>query len=568
MFMKMKKRSQVPDARTYTILFNGCATQQSAPESLGKVISIYHSMLTDRSPVKPNTIHMNAILKMCARSQNMDAMFAIADQLPPRGVRAPNNLTYTTILNALRIYAVNDLRSTLTDEQKESNRRKAMLDARRLWHDVSSRWRQGDLWIDEELVCAMGRILLLGGARDHDDIMSLVEQSMNIPRQVPRQASPKRAPTNTLPEPRSQEISSVGGRTQETVPTEIEPDTLKYGQDAAAVQDESHPSTTPEIETETTTLEDEAASIEEFESVILAKSPRTSTSAFTKPGPNTLSLLMQSILYLRLREPATKYWDILTKEYGIKPDAENYHAYLRVLRVARASTDVVKLLTEMPRWQMQDKTFRIAMSTCQRDKNNHRVFGNAGKILDIMQEARETPDITALNGYLDVAIAAPCYNKKASADGKRGLAKLAYGRQIQRALSRLGPSFFNLRSLLAYGRPSDTSHQSQESLSQDVLLLTRKMISAHDLLISKGLVPTDMHARLSAQRSKLSAFVTRFKSGNKFAANRPARLRAGTASQDNGDQNTNDSDEEEQLFIRDDYLDVGTAPMGQQQPAM
>jgi hypothetical protein len=561
MVMKMKKRSQVPDARTYTIIFNGCATQQSAPESLGKIISIYHSMLTDRSPVKPNTIHMNAILKLCARSQNMDALFAIADQLPSKGVRAPNNLTYTTILNALRIYAVNDLRSTLTPEQKEENRRKAMLDARRLWQDVSTRWWQGDLWIDEELVCAMGRILLL------DDIMSLVEQSMDIPRQVPRQAPPKRAPTHALPEPRSQEnVPSLGGRNQEPVSTEIESDTLKYDQDAAAVQDESQASITPEIETETTTQDEDAASMEQFESVILAESPRASVSTFAKPGPNTLSLLMQSILYLRLREPATKYWDLLTKEHVMKPDAENYHAYLRVLRVARASTDVVKLLTEMPRWYMQDKTFRIAMSTCQRDKNNRHVFGNAGKILDIMQEARETPDIASLYTYLEVAIAAPCYNKKISPNGKRGLSKLAYGRQLLRALSRLGPSFFNLRSLLAYGRMSDTGYESRESLSKDVLLLTRKMISAHDLLISKDLVPTAFHARLAAQRSKLSAFVTRFKDGNKFAANRPARLKADRVSQDKGEQNKND-DDEEQLFIRDDYLDFETAPNAQQQSA-
>ena len=552
--VKMKKRAQAPDARTYTIIFNGAANHPSANEALGRVLSIYQSMLLDRSPVRPNTIHVNAILKMCARAQNMEAMFAIADQLPPKGLRAPNNLTFTTIINALRIYAVNDLRSTLTPIQKNENRRQAMLDARRIWQDVSKRWQQGDLWIDEELACAMGRVLLLGAERDHDDILSLVEQTMNIRRQAPR-----------LPIPGQKNLIETGGRGSSATseagdlkprPRQRELDAANISQGAAADGTQSQEAVSSEDEPGTTQAELDAAFMDQFQSVLPTTSSLAPAGAYAKPGSNTLSLLMQSILFLRLKEPATKYWDLLTKEYGVRPDAENYHAYLRVLRVARASGDAVKLLIEMPRSYLQPKTFRIAMSTCLRDKKNRNVFANSGKILDIMQDTLEIPDMVALHTYLDLAMVAPLSDKVASGTARE--LQYAQGRQIIRALERLGPSFVNIRSLLVYGDTSGANNESRADFLQDVLALARKMISAHDTLIHKDLVPTSLHGDLIKQRSKLTAFVTRFKR-DKRQTTPPIKL------EDKHEEHV-ESKEDEQRSSRDDHSEPRNARPVQQAP--
>lgn len=514
---KMKKRAQVPDAQTYTIIFNGASKHPAASDALGRVISIYQSMLTDRCPVKPNTIHVNAIIKMCARAGNMDAMLAIADELPPRGLRAPNNLTYTTIINALRMYAVNDLGGTLTPEQKEVARQKTMLDVRRLWQEVITSWRKGDMWIDEELVCAMGRALLIGKAQDLDDIMSLVEQAMNIPRQAPRMViRPKKLIASRAQE--NADVGEDGGQEPKLAQTGSDTVTDSHDPSSSGVQS---PETTPiETGSEMSAFDNNDPVVDQFQSLTLTDSSRSPVNAYAKPGPNTLSLLMQCLLDLRSKEPAIKYWDLLTKQYGIRPDAENYHAYLRILRVARASSDTVKVLTEMPQHYMQTKTFRIAMSTCLRDKNNQHVFSNSGKVLDMMQQTQEAPDLKTLQTYLDLAMIAPLSSKMVSAHG----AKLTQGRQIIRALERLGPSVVNLRSLLVHGDTSGARSEPQEKTVQDTLILIRKMISAHDILIDRDLVPSPKLPELAAQRSKLASFITRVKHSKKGGAAQAVRM--------------------------------------------
>lgn len=504
----MKKRAQAPDARTYTIIFNGAANHPEAGDALGKVIAIYQSMLTDRSPIKPNTIHVNAILKTCARAQNIDAMFAIADKLPPKGIRAPNNLTYTTIINALRINALIDLRSTLTPIQKRANKRQAMLDARRVWQEVTKRWQQGDIWIDEELVCAMGRILLLGEERDHDDILSLVEQAMNVPRQAPR-----------LPIPAQDKMIKPGshgylGKGEE----EADVSEIGHGEEAVAKIERDDPQ--HEVQNQATSLTEselgatesdlEATFLDQFRAAIeVPSSSKMPGGTYAKPKSNTLSLLMQALLYLRLREPATKYWELFTKKYGVRPDADNYHAYLRVLRVARASSDAAKLLAEMPQSYLQAKTFRIAIATCQRDKNNHNAFANASKILDIMQGTQRVPDIVTLHAYLELAGYAPSLARAALND-KSNLQE-AQGKQLRGALDRLHGTLGTTTALLESGGTSHRGNESRQEFADNFMKLVQQMISSYDTLIQRDLVPAVMHKDLIKERSKLSAFITKTK---------------------------------------------------------
>jgi hypothetical protein len=485
----MKKRAQHPDPHTYTILFNGAAEKgekdaKSADFSLSKVMAIYYSMLSEKSLVKPNTIHLNAVIKMCARARNMDALFAIVDQMPPKGFGAANNLTYTTILNALRINTSSDdprdPTSDLTAMQKRQNARKAILDARRIWSHLTRRWRNGDIWIDEELVCAMGRILLLGVAQDKDDIMSLYEQAFNIPRLVPRMGTPDRQ----LIEPSAQG---------------------KY------------PST-PTSAIETPISEEQPGAVERFRDT-----PDTHFAIIKPgighalPGPNALSLLMKALFELYLIEPARKYWNILTTEMKVKPDQENYISFLRILRIARASTESVQLLQKMPLQDLKAKTFRISMSTCERDKRNRHAFSNATRIVDLMHTALREPDVSVLVRYLDIAMIAPAYSDQKSQD-KNDVSKAAQGKQILYALNRIHPSFLNLRAALLFDDISTRKDAAfrkavtnRRIFTHDVLSLTQSMISAYDSLMNKAMVPRDDYLELTKARNKLAAFVTKHK---------------------------------------------------------
>lgn len=502
----MKKRSQTPDARTYTIMFNGAASLPSAPANLGMIVSIYQSMLSDRSPVRPNTIHVNAILKLCARANNMEAMFAILDDLPPKGLRAPNNLTYTTVLNAIRRQAIVDLRQDLTLTQKKENKERVMLEARHVWRDVRKRWLQGDLWIDEEMVCAIGRMFLLGEEQDHDDIMSLIEQAMNIPRQAPRLPIPSQ---KKLLARKSQDRSaSSDGNIAKSASEqgEAEATAIETGVAADGIQDREVAA--PEREAGAHESDLNAAFLDQFHSALPTVSSQIPTGAYAKPGSNTLSLLLKSTLYLRLKEPSTKYWELLTKEYGVLPDPDNYACYLRVLRVARASSEAVDLLLQMPQSYLETKTFRIAMSTCNRDKHNPNVFANSEKILDIMRDTQEVQDIPVLTAYIEVALNARPSEKMPSRNTQD---KSAKGRQIMRALERIEPYFDNISSRLVKDDLSGLNNEIEELFLDEALELVGTMIRAHDLLMHRNLVPKSLESHLARERSKLTAFVTKYR---------------------------------------------------------
>jgi len=64
-------------------------------------LAVYNSMFAPNSAVTPNIIHTNAIINVCARGKDMDALWSVAGRLPERGPGAPDKWTFTTILNAL-----------------------------------------------------------------------------------------------------------------------------------------------------------------------------------------------------------------------------------------------------------------------------------------------------------------------------------------------------------------------------------------------------------------------------------------------------------------------------------
>jgi len=484
----MKKRAQFPDGHTYTILFRGCAEHKDTSHALEKVISIYRTMLLDKSKIKPSTIHVNAVLKMCARAGDINSMVTIAAEMPDHGPGSPDTLTYTTLLNALRMDAVTTLRDSLTPMQKRMNARKAILSGRHIWKDLTKRWAKGYLWIDEELVCAMGRLLAVGEAQDKDDVFHMIEQTMNIPRQV--------GPIGTADiDPSSAEEANNSQIAAPLVP--LMPPDGDYAESESQIEAFKH------IPME-------------------ASAPRS--GLYAKPGRNTLSLVLMALLNSRrgqgatVKGPASKYWNIITNDFRIIPDRENFLAYLRILRAARSSTETIELLGSMPLKDMDHSTFRIAMSCCQRDKKNHNAFANAGKILDYMQQTTGVPDVKVCEAYLDVAVYSEAGGNWSNAKDAAAIAtaKAAKGKQILRALDRLHPHFTNLRSLLAYGDPAPIKERSSKYKPQDpsiqeaIIGLTRRMISAIDILIYQSLVPQTLHSELAGKKAMLTQLVTRY----------------------------------------------------------
>ena len=96
----MKKRAQQPNAQTFTIIFRGCALSQHPKVAVSEAVKLYQNMLSV-GRIKPNTIHLNAVLQVCAKASDLESMFSILTSSDDP-LRSPNNLTYTTILNALR----------------------------------------------------------------------------------------------------------------------------------------------------------------------------------------------------------------------------------------------------------------------------------------------------------------------------------------------------------------------------------------------------------------------------------------------------------------------------------
>ncbi|RDW89555.1 hypothetical protein BP6252_01587 [Coleophoma cylindrospora] len=479
----MKKRAQFPDPVTYTLLFRGCADDPHSKNALSKAVSIYQSMLGEFSRVKPTTIHLNAVLKACARAQDMDALWAIAGDMPERGLRAPNNLTYTTIINALRFEAAGDLRGTLTPMQKRQNVEKNLFLARKLWVDILKRWRAGDLFIDEECVCAMGRILLIGGEKDVDDVFSLLEQTMDIPRQLPRYGTDERAALDPTKQ------TGTPGQTKSIE----EPAGISISTDEHSID------IVPALQT--------------------SKKPASAKALapMAKPGQNTLSLALSALTVNGLKGPATQYWNLLTKGHGIIPDSNNYAAYLRILRIARASREATELIISMPPSELRRQHLIIGMSACARDKANRNSFAHAGKLLDLMQHNFSTPDIKVLQSYLTTAVSSPAYFRSPSGAISDQTSEYALGRQILRALDRLEPHINNAKSRITHGEDSPRLHQNyRKQLSEDIefaeltIQLWGNMVRAYDLCMSRTLVPQEQFSGLAGRRNTLIAWITRY----------------------------------------------------------
>ena len=474
----MKKRAKLPDSYTFTILFRGLSWYPHLSKSTSRALSIYQSMFAENSPVRPSIIHTNAVVNVCARAHDIDALLGIAADLPLHGSGAPNKLTYTMILNAIQNNAsgqIDPQKATLRKEKTVERKDKIVLavqQGRRLWIEIRRRWMSGDLALDEELICAMGRLLLLGNeARDLDDVLSLLEQTMGIPRQIAR-----------LTDSASRRVEEASGPN-----------------DNSELPNDSPANAELEALLSSPKQEDNFHNPHSDPFAAPASAPRP-TRSDVRPDRNTLSLVVDACIRLKYVRAAQNYWGLLTSpngHYKVVPDSENYHMYLRLLRLQRSSKLAVELVDEMRSGELtgnagdvQAKTFRIALSCCVRDGHNKNSIAHAEKLVRMMTDTLPEPDAKTLSMYLKAALSQQPRDWRIIMGVIRG--------------AQLGVR--NLRSLMAYDLAARQTHNQN-----DILELVRGLVGAFDVVLDLGNEEmTDQDKKTcKEQKFTLAAYITR-----------------------------------------------------------
>ncbi|MCJ1330500.1 hypothetical protein MMC10_007185 [Thelotrema lepadinum] len=468
----MKKRAQHPDAYTFTLIFRGLAKNAHLrlEGTVQAALKVFDSMLNEDSPVKPSSIHVNAMLNACAQAFDIDTMFSVAARFPESGSSALDHVAFTTILqsllkNALRRVPDTDQRQILERKQR------AIVQGRRIWGDVRNRWSKNSIQMDERLVCAMGRLLLVGDGIDNDDVLSLLEQTMHIERLVPRLGDPERPSRLQGAEKRLKNLHAAIDGSQpefEDVSDEIE-------------ENESYDTGVSNTKNLTTI---EHTNSPEFRPLPFA---RNSARLVPVPGPNTLSLVLNACAQMGAFSEGQKYWDQITQT--VEPDQENYHSYLRNLRAMRAGGRAVDLVADMARTKENGglgvgvalKTFRIAMSACVRNHLSVQTLKTATRLLTLMQSSLEVPDSDTMMIFLEL------FQKK-------------YVRwpvqDVVNAADTLFDIFRNLRGLNAFGGdPQDLPSNARSPREPDESEDTMEAIDP----VSEDW--SDTHARVAARVS-------------------------------------------------------------------
>ncbi|KAI1417716.1 hypothetical protein F5Y13DRAFT_185048 [Hypoxylon sp. FL1857] len=448
LYNEMKKRAQLPNAQTFTIIFRGCATSSHPKLAVSEAIRIYNTLLHN-TRIRPNVIHMNAVLQVCAKAEDLDSLFSIV-KTANNNVRAPNNLTYTTILNAIRSQISKRQQGPAAETditEIDYDKRQAVQRAKAVWEEVIAKWRAGSIIIDEELVCAMGRTLLMGTYHDADSVAELLEQTMMIPQD------------NKLPIPNT----SKEGKSVKEIGAGMKP--------------------TASVSTRKITA------------------PETPVVNHALPGNNSLSMILSALEKTGKTTQIQRYWDIFTKQHGVVPDADNWHHLLTALRRGKNSAKTVAYLRGMPAELVIPKNFRMAMYTCLRDNLNRSAFSNATEVLKIMLAKLKTPDPLTLRTYLRVAYANKRYIIEQS-KGDNEIAMMAWGKQLAAALANIWKPYIIIARQYENDGP-ESNHK------RELVALARKIIAASDRVIFGGMVSPEIEAQIKPRRNHLNRIVVR-----------------------------------------------------------
>ncbi|KAK4043278.1 hypothetical protein C8A01DRAFT_32595 [Parachaetomium inaequale] len=459
LYNEMKKRAQIPNAKTYTIIFRGCAQSLHPKLAVAEATRIYNFMIK-YGPLKPNTIHMNAVLEVCARAGDLESLFTVLATCNG-SIRSADAHTYTIVLNALRYDAgtADKANLGLVDTEVKREIQKNIQRARAIWTDVIANWRSAKMIIDEHLVSAMGRILALGDYKDNDSVLELLEQTMKIPRFDKLNVKLPDAPA----------AAATGEADATAVPENQAPDTDNMSPKARKV---------------------------------LAGSRANKSPLYAKPGNKTLSLVLTVLAATRKTSSAAKYWSYFTDILHVKPDPQNHSWYLRALATGHASGQVAALIASMPSDLLTPLTFRRGFSACISDNLNQHAFKHACRIFDVMATKQRYPDALAMRLFLQVARAntrhfhEPPQTPSEAKEQDTPTGKPAHGAQIIAALDRMWEPFRILTGSLSYPaaaaaeQQAPTARSPQEELDQkrgdmqEISATARRMIAAIDRVVN------------------------------------------------------------------------------------
>lgn len=384
--------------------------------------------------------------------------------------RAPNNWTYTIILNALRHQPSNYKGAPdgadADEDAVKKNIETTIQRAKLVWDEVMNRWKKNEIIMDEELMCAMGRLLLLGGTKETESIIALLSDVLGAPR----------LDQELLP---SREGKHGGGQTEESSSPPAPKTPQQRGQQLQGA---------------------------------------------VKPiaGKNTISLVMKALGLDRRTKLAAKYWDYFTGTLRIVPDKWNYKHYLDSLSTGAASGKAARIIQGMPAEMVDGLAIRRGLLMCHFDGYNENAFENATIIFDAMMQKMKTPDAECMKLYLQVATSN--YRKfddriKYPVEAK---AKLAYGRQIFNAVDRVWEPLRLGTTALTFSDAAMVSKSPEESWKRDysgrrsLVGVASKVVAVIDKMISQSLVQrrSDDSRVILVRRKILNEYVLRFYAKN------------------------------------------------------
>ncbi|WYZ40270.1 hypothetical protein EsH8_IV_000611 [Colletotrichum jinshuiense] len=465
----MKKRGQLPNEQTYTIIFHGCAKSRDPKAAVARAVSIYNTMLKENQRVRPNSIHLNAVLQVCGRAGDLEAMFAIADTADPKTGRRTTAYTYTAIINTLRAQAESEeKRKGLSLQEHVELAQTTIKRCKAIWEEIMRNWRKGSLAIDEDLVCAMGRVLLLGGNKERSEIMLLLEETMSV-RDFARSNADKEYASRMNEKMKG--IAAPGSEIRKPVPS------------------------LPKV-------------------------------FYAVPRSNTLSLVLTVLRDSRQTKLGVRYWDHFVHYYGVKPDIDNWHQLIRIYERSGSSRDAAKAVQQLPPDQTLPIMYRRALSACINDNMNKNAFANATMVLDKLTShaaaSREAGplDVRDLNMYLKVAMLSHFQFRMMAKAGDVEAAKSGYGEQLAAAVNNLWEPFLAVKEATvkpgkkSSAAPSTTPKKRAASL-EELVELARKMIGAVDKVVNENrLASAEALEQLKDKRNRLNRFVVEFTDPN------------------------------------------------------
>lgn len=449
---QMKKRGQLPNVRTFTIIFRGCADSQHPKAAVAEAVKYYHVLLNDRR-LQPNSIHLNAVLNVCAKAGDMDSLFLIANTVN-ESTRAPTSFTYTILFNALRYHCLMGIKE-LPPEQQEANLERTIDRAKALWAEAMEKYAQGRLLIDETLVCSLGRLLLLAPNReDKREVLNLLQQAMNIPNLT------RTLTSDPFKDPEMRDVALLNSPNQAAIP------------------------------------------------------PANPKAVYAVPGQNTLALVLTALASSRQTTIGIKYWNLLVRHYGIIPDHDNWLRMFGMLKVAKASAHAADILDILPSKIADARPYRIAMETCVRDNINRNAVVNSSKILRSMLKRFDVPDLYTLRLYLRVALVSHFQFRVMAQKGQEIGAKRAYGVQINGALDQLWAPYRKVYShYFEHAEVLDDDDKSKGSLynsKREVIALGRLMFSAANKVINEAMLKEGFLNTLRKEGARINRGIQAF----------------------------------------------------------